>query len=188
MEDDKIIALLFDRNEQAVWELQKRFGFSCFAVAKNILPSREDCEECVNETWLRAWNAIPPRHPENLKYYLTSITRNLAFNRRRDQSRDRRGGGEIDAVLDELSESLAAPGTPEEAYFGRELGTVINEFLASLPERDRDVFLRRYYFVESPRTIAERYGMREGNVAVILTRVRKKLKKHLSKEGYFYDQ
>ena len=188
MTDEEILALYFLREEQAITETANRYGSCCYTVANRILRSPEDSEECVNETWLRAWRTIPPSYPHNLKMYLTSITRNLAFNISRYRRADRRGGGEVDAVLDELSECLAAPGTPEEELIRRDLGRVINEFLDTLPERDRDVFLRRYYFVESPREIARRYRMREGNVAVILSRVRKKLKKQLLREGYIHDQ
>lgn len=188
MRDDEILALFFARSEQAIRQVQRQFGAYCFSTANRILRSREDCEECVNETWLRAWQTIPPKKPDNLKLYLASITRNLAFSRYRCQNADRRGGGEIPAILDELSECVDASATPEENMILKEMGAVINEFLAKLPERDRDVFLRRYFFAESTREIAERYGMREGNASVILTRVRKKLRKHLIREGYVYDK
>lgn len=184
MKDDDIIKLYWDRNEQAIRETQARYGFTCFRIAQNILKSREDCEECVNETWLRAWNGIPPAKPNNLKQFLITITRNLAFNTWRRQTAERRGGGEIEAVLDELEECVSASGNPEDQLLGQELRNSINSFLENLPVRERDVFLRRYYYVESVQKIGERYGIKDGNVAVILWRVRKILRKHLEKEGY----
>lgn len=188
MTDEEILALYFLREEQAVRETAERYGSCCYTIANRILRSPEDSEECVNETWLRAWKTIPPAYPHNLKTYLTSITRNLAFNISRSRKALRRGGGELEAVLEELSECIATPGTPEEALIQRELGQVINAFLDTLPERDRDVFLRRYYYVESHREIAQRYRLRENTVAVILTRVRKKLKQQLIREGYVNDE
>lgn len=184
MKDDDIIALYWERNEQAIRETQARYGFTCFRVAQNILKSREDCEECVNETWLRAWNGIPPAKPNNLKQFLITITRNLAFNTWRRQNAERRGGGEIEAVLDELEECVSASGNPEDQLVGQELRNSINGFLKNLTVRERDVFLRRYYYVESVQDISDRYGIKTGNVAVMLWRVRKKLRKHLEKEGY----
>lgn len=188
MTDEEILSLYFRREEQAIRETSDRYSACCYTVANRILQSPEDSEECVNETWLRAWKTIPPAYPHNLKAYLTSITRNLAFNIRRSRKALRRGSGEISAVLEELSECVAADGTPEEDLIQRELGQTINAFLDTLPERDRDVFLRRYYYVESHREIAQRYRLRENTVAVILTRVRKKLKQHLIREGYIHDK
>ena len=188
MEDGEIIALFQRREEQAIREAERRFGFSCFSVAYNILQSREDTEECVNETWLRAWNSIPPACPRNLRVYLITIARNLAFTRYRRDHADRRGGGALPAVLDELAECVAAPGTPEDTVMGFALRESINRFLGTLPDRERDVFLRRYFYVEAPEQIGTRYGIRAGNVAVILTRVRKKLRKHLIREEFLDDK
>lgn len=188
MRDDEILALFRQRNEDAILECSRRYGFSCFTVAYHILKSREDTEECVNETWLRAWDAIPPGCPRNLKVYLLTIARNLAFSRYRKETALRRGGSELPEVLDELAECVAAPGSPEEAVMASELREGINRFLKHLPKRDRDVFLRRYFFVESPVEIGERYGITSGNVSVILNRVRKKLKQFLIQEELIYDK
>lgn len=185
MTEEQIITLYQQRDETAVQESQRQFGAYCYTVAKRILRRHEDCEECVNETWLRAWRTIPPQHPKSLKLFLASITRNLAYDRYRKQGAQRRGGGEIEAVLEELDQCVAAPETPEDAVLAGDLAAEINRFLGTLPERDRDVFLRRYFFTEPVRDIARRYGLREENVAVILSRTRKKLKQHLCKEGYF---
>ena len=188
MTDTQIIERLFDRDEQGLRIAEKQYGAYCRRVASQILHSREDVQECLNETWLRVWQAIPPRRPKNLKMYLASITRNLAYNMHRYASAKIRGGGQLTAALDELAECVTGSGDPEDAAIARELGQCLNRFLERLPERERDIFLRRYFFVESSRQIARRYKMREGNVAVILTRVRKKLREHLIQEGYIYDK
>lgn len=188
MKDDKIIALFFQRDEQAISEVQKHYGAGCYGIAKKFLDLPEDCEECVNETWVRAWSAIPPLRPKNLKVYLFSITRNLAFNRLRYRKAERRQGNETAAVLEELDNCIASVESPEDTVIAKELKQVLNEFLDLLPMRDRDIFLRRYFFADSIKEISQRYSLREGNVAVILNRVRKKLKQHLIKEGYIYDK
>lgn len=184
MTEEQILALYEKRDESAILESQKRFGPYCYTVARRILSSHEDCEECVNETWFRAWKVIPPARPNNLKLFLASITRNLAFDQYRRMESQRRGGGEIDAVLEELAECVAAPDSTEEAALAGDLEEAIDRFLGKLPERDRNVFLRRYFFTEPVREIARRYGLREANVSTILSRTRKKLKQHLQKEGY----
>ena len=184
MTDEQILTLFSRRDETAIREIQRQYGAYCYAVAHRILDSPEDCEECVNETWFRAWKAIPPQQPKNLKLFLAASTRNLAFDHFRRQESQRRGGGEIDAVLEELSECVAAPGSPEETVLAGDLETEINRFLAALSPRDRDVFLRRYFFTEPVGEIACRCGLRESNILVILSRTRKKLKQHLKKEGY----
>ena len=188
MNDDDIIALFYDRDEQALTEIQNRFSGKCYCVAWRILKNHEDCEECINETWLRAWRSIPPAYPRNLKMYLLTITRNLAFNTVRYRTAARRGGGEIHAVLDELSECVASGSSPESDLMTQELGEAVNRFLEQLTERERSIFLRRYFFVESLDDIAERFGIRQGNAAVILPRVRKKMKKFLSREGFIDDK
>lgn len=185
MTEEQIITLFNRRDEAAVRESERQFGAYCYAVAKRILSCHEDCEECVNETWLRAWKTIPPQRPKSLKLFLASITRNLAYDRYRKLGTQRRGGGEIEAVLEELDQCVAAPETAEDAVLAGDLEAEINRFLGTLPERDRDVFLRRYFFTEPVREIARRYGLREENVSMILSRARKKLKQHLYKEGYF---
>ena len=188
MTDEQILTLFFDRDEQALQVTEAQYGAYCRCVAGQILRRREDVQECVNETWLRAWQAIPPRRPGHLKMYLASITRNLAYNMHRYDTAKRRGGEHVDVALEELAECIPAGEGPEETWIARELGESVNRFLDTLPERDRNVFLRRYFFVESNRQIARQYGMREGNVAVILSRVRKQLREHLTKEGYIHDK
>lgn len=184
MEDAQIVKLYWQKNADAISETANKYGAYCFTVADNILHSAEDSEECVNDTWLHAWNAIPPQRPNVLRMFLAKITRNLSFNRFNARSAEKRGSGEIALVLDELSECLASEADVEAAYEATELEQCIRRFVRSLPERDRNVFVRRYFFTEPVTSIAERYGLTANNIAVILSRTRKKLKFELIKEGY----
>ena len=185
MEDSRIIELYFNRDQEAIATTEEKYGAYCFSVAERILQNAEDAEECVSDTYLRVWNSIPPKKPRFLKLFLAGITRNLAIDRYNAKNTDKRGGGEASAVLDELSECIAAKGDIAADYEGKELGESISKFIKTLPERDGNIFLRRYFFTEPIAFIAEKYGLRENNVTVILLRTRKKLKAHLIKEGYF---
>lgn len=184
MEDSQIVELYWQKNADAITETANKYGSYCFAIAENILHNPEDSEECVNDTWLHAWNAIPPQRPDVLRMFLAKITRNLSFDRFNARNAEKRGGGEIMLVLDELAECLAGGTNVEAAYEGKELEQCIQCFVRSLSERDGNVFLRRYFFTEPVAVIAERYGLTENNVMVILNRTRKKLKLELMKEGY----
>jgi RNA polymerase sigma-70 factor (ECF subfamily) len=184
MEDSHIIALFWQRNADAIKETDSKYGSYCFVIANNILHNKEDSEECVNDTWLKVWNAIPPQKPSKLQIFLAKITRNLAFNRYNARSAEKRGGGQITLVLDELAECLAAGTHVEGEYEAKELGQSIRLFVRALPERDGNVFVRRYFFTESVSEIAKRYDLTENNVLVILSRTRKKLRIHLVKEGF----
>ena len=185
MEDNQIVELYFQRNADAIKETDSKYGSYCFAIADNILHNREDSEECVNDTWLSAWNAMPPQRPNMLRMFLAKITRNLSFNRFNVRSAEKRGGGEIHLVLDELAECIANESDTENEYLAKELEQCIKLFVRGLPEREGNVFVRRYFFTESVSTIAKRYSMTDNNVMVSLSRTRKKLKAHLEKEGYF---
>ena len=184
MRDEEIIERFQVRDEVAIEALQQKYGAYCQAIAGRILYSQEDCEECVNDTWSKAWNSIPPEQPKNLKLYLAAITRNLALNSYSRQSAQKRGGTEIAAVFDELSECIVSGDTPEDTVMHKELSAAVNKFLKDLPSRERDIFLRRYFFSEGTKIIAKRYGLKESHVLVILSRTRKKLKKFLQKEDY----
>ncbi len=184
MEDSEIIKLYWQRNEDAISITANKYGAYCFMIADNILHSIEDSEECVNDTWLHAWNAIPPQKPNVLRMFLAKITRNLSFNRFNARSVEKRGGGEIPLVLDELSECLASEADVEATYEVTELEQCIRRFVRALPKRDRNVFVRRYFFTEPVASIAERYDLTVNNAMVILSRIRKKLKLELMKEGY----
>ena len=184
MNDEQILDLYFARDEQAVAETDRKYGGYCFTLANSILHSDQDAEETVSDTYLKTWNAIPPKRPAIFKMFLAKITRNLAFSRWRSQSAEKRGGGEMALVLEELSECIAAPGGVEDGVDGKELARAIRAFLSTLPEREQDIFLRRYFFVEESTVIAQKYGMKPATVLRTLSRTREKLKKHLILEGY----
>ena len=184
MEDEQIIALYFARDEQAVVQTDKKYGPYCYTLANSILNSRQDAEETVSDTYLKAWHAIPPRKPAVLKMFLAKITRNLAFSRWRSLSAQKRGGGEMALVLEELGPCVAARGSVEDSLNGQELVKAIRTFLDTLPPREQDIFLRRYFFVEESEAIARRYGMKPATVQRTLSRTREKLKNYLTREGY----
>ncbi len=184
MDDAAILALYSSRDETAIAQTDARYGAYCRKVAGAILGSSEDAEECVNDAWLRVWNTIPPEKPARLRPFLAKITRNLALDRYRARSADKRGGGELPAILEELSDCIAAPGDSESAVLAQELRRAINPFVQALPARDGNLFIRRYFFAEPVSEIAERYGVTAHNATVILARTRQKLRRHLEQEGF----
>lgn len=184
MEDTQIIALYFSRDEQAITETKAKYGGYCVSVAKNILDAPEDIEEVLNDTLLRVWNSIPPQRPENLKLYLARIARNLSFDRFRSQSREKRGGSQVVLALEELSHCIPSPTHPGTELEAKQLNAAINTFLATLPKRDRAIFLRRYFYTQSFEEISAACGISQGAVRTALSRTRKKLKHYLEKEGF----
>lgn len=182
MEDHAIVDLYWSRDPEAIRRTGEKYGGYCRTIARNILPDRRDVEECVNDTWLNAWNAMPEDRPSLLAQYLGKITRNLAFDRWRACRAGKRGGGELPLVLDELAECVSPADTLQAVEFA-ELKESVSRFLRTLPERECNVFLRRYWFTEPMADIAKRYGMREVTVRTSLFRSREKLKKYLEKEG-----
>lgn len=184
MEDSKILDLYFARDQQAVAETDRKYGAYCFTLANSILNNEQDAEEAVNDTYLKTWNAIPPHRPTVFRLFLAKITRNLSFTRWRKRSADKRGGGEMALVLEELSGCIAAPGSVEDNLNGKELAKAIRSFLDTLPPREQDIFLRRYFFVEESDAIARRYGMKPATVLRTLSRTRTKLRNYLMQEGY----
>ena len=185
MEDREIIALYWARKEQALEETDAKYGSYCRTVAWNILRSREDSEECVNDTWLRAWNAIPPQKPGILSSFLARITRNLSLDRYKAARTDKRGGGRVTVALEELEHCLPGQFSVEQAMEDAELAQLLDRFLRSLPERDRCIFLRRYWYLDPLADIACRYRMAEGTVKSALHRTRKKLRAQLEREGVY---
>ncbi len=184
MRDTDILDLYWAREERAISETQTSYGNYCYSIAWHILYDREDADECVNDTWLRAWNAIPPKRPSRLAVFLGTITRNLSLDRWKEKHTMKRGNGEIMLALDELAECVPDVRNTEAEAESAELERMLNLFLRTLPERDCNIFLRRYWYVEEYREIALRYGMKLNTVKTSLFRTRARLKAYLEKEGF----
>ena len=184
LEDEKIIKLYWDRNQTAITTSEEKYGAYCHQVAWNILRQTEDADECVNDTWLKSWEAMPPERPKVLKYFFSAITRNLSLDYYKKSHRMKRGGGQGEVALEELSECISNGQTPEDEVMAEQLGVAINQFLKAQKERERNVFIRRYYFMETANEIGEKYGLSERNVLMILSRIRKSLKTYLVAEGF----
>ena len=184
MNDREIIALYFARAEEAIYETAMRYGHYCYSIAHNILSNREDSEECVNDTYLSAWNAIPPHRPERLDTFLGKITRNLALKRWESAHAQERGSGPIALALDELSDCLPdQKNTLDGAMDEVLLSSLLNSFLSSLPVATRRVFLLRYWYLYSIKAIAKETRAGESKIKMILLRTRHELKIFLEKEG-----
>ncbi len=184
MEDREIVNLYWERNSSAIKETASKYGGYCKAIAKNILGNNEDAEECVNDTYLNTWNSIPPNRPNVLSTYLGKITRNLSFDRFRHRHADKRGGGEIELVLEELGECVSGADSVEQKVEKKELVRAINSFLDTLSQEKCSIFLCRYWYAIPVSEIATRFGMNKGNVSVTLNRIRGKLKIYLIEKGY----
>ena len=184
VDDNMIVQLYWDRNELAIPATAAKYGAYCTAIARNILASAQDAEECVNDTYLHAWNAIPPARPDILSAFLGRITRNLAFNRHKQNTADKRGGGELTAVLDELCEIASRGDDTQQALDQKELTAAIDAFLGTLSPEKRSIFLCRYWYNDSISAIAKRFHRGEGAVSMTLSRLRRKLKTYLTERGY----
>ena len=183
MRDTEILDLYFKRSEQAIVETQQAYGNYCYSIAWNILHVKEDSEECVNDTWMRAWNAIPPSRPNHLSLFLGTITRNLSFDRWKQKNALKRGNGEMEAALDELAECIPDQNRTEDIVEEKELQRQLNQFLGTLKEKERVIFLRRYWYAEEYNEIAKHCGIKLNTVKTTLFRVRGKLKAYLEQEG-----
>lgn len=184
MNDEKIIELFQKRDEQAIRECMAQYGNYCRSVASGILADPADVEETVADTWLSAWDSIPPHVPKYLRLFLGRITRNHAISAWRKNNASSRGSREIVLALEELGECVSSKDTPETAVSTKELEQNITTFLKNQPATRRKVFLRRYFYLEDIPAIAYRYGLSESNVRMMLSRTRQKLKKYLMQEGY----
>lgn len=181
MEDSEIIGLFLDRSEDAIRAAAQKYGSYCRTIAGNILENWQDVEECLNDTWLAAWDSIPPQRPRRLNVYLGRITRNLALNRRKSQTAQKRGGGQTESVLKELRECISEDDM-EQQLEEMMLRDAVDDFLRRQTPRNRTIFLRRYWAMERVEDIAMDMGLRRGQTATILYRMRRELKKHLEKE------
>ncbi len=182
MDDEKIIELYWSRSEAAISETDCKYGNYCFSIAKNILANKEDAEESVSDTYLAAWNAMPPQRPSLLATFLGKITRNLAIDRWRAQNRQKRGGGEIILALEELEDCIGAGQSVDAAMERKRFVSVFNHFLDTLPETERRIFLCRYWYLDPVAEIADRFGFSVSKVTSMLHRTRKKLHTVLEKE------
>lgn len=184
MSDEEIIELFFERSEEAIKELETKYGKICLQTSYNILGNRSDAEECVNDSYLGVWNAIPPSRPKPLLTYILKIVRNVSLNcyhRNHAQKRN----STYDLAVEELADFLASPNTVEGVVEAKELTQAIESFLETLERRNRVIFIRRYWFFDGYEQIAERVGLSEKNVSVRLTRLRKQLKDYLQERGNF---
>lgn len=183
LEDSKIIKLFFERVEQAIVELSAKYGTGCKRIARNILKNDLDAEECVNDTYLAAWNTIPPQMPNPLRTYIFRIVRNIAITKYHANTSEKRNSY-YDVALEELSDCLAALNTVEQEIAASELSKQIDLFLDTLDKENRVMFVRRYWYSDSISDIAEIFQITNHNVSVRLSRTREKLKIYLMKEGY----
>lgn len=182
MEDERIVELYFERSETAISETQKKYGKYCHCIAYNILSSDLDAEECVNDTYLRAWESIPPQRPRLLKSFLGRITRNLSLDRY-DRDHAIKRGGNTELVFEEIGECVPSAEDGRDMSDELALKESINRFLESLPKQTRIIFVRRYWYLSPIDNIARGLGLSVSNVKVILMRTRKKFKDYLEKEG-----
>lgn len=181
LDDQSIIELFFARSEQAITELDLKYGNLCHTISRNVLNSRQDAEECVNDAYLGVWNTIPPARPDPLRAYLCKIVRNLSlkcYDRKRAQKR----GSRYDVAMQELEECLPAPDTVEGVVEAKELTRVIERFLDALSKENRVIFLCRYWFSEAYADIARRTGLSEKSVSMRLVRIRQQLKGYLAEQ------
>lgn len=185
MEDQEIVELYWNRSEDAIFATSVKYGAYLRTVANHILHNEADAEECVNDTYMKAWESIPPNRPRRFLAYLGSITRNLSLNRLKQRAVQKRGGGELELLISEVEEfSLSVPGPESQAEEAAVL-KIINEYLRSQPQPKRRIFLKRYWSMMGVREIAEEYGMTESKVSSILYRMRNELKRQLEQEEIF---
>ena len=183
MDDEAILNLYRLRQAAALTETAAEYGRLCLCVADRILNSREDSEECVNDTWLHAWNAIPPEKPKLFPAWLSRVTRNLAISRLREVHAAKRGGSEVDLVLDELAECIPGGTDPQRVVEANELTEAVNRFLAGLKPLERDAFVARYFYAASLAELSARTGWTVGKTKTVLHQARLKLQTYLKEEG-----
>lgn len=184
MEDNKIIDLFFERSDNAIAELSHKYGNICMKISKNILGSSQDAEECVNDALLAVWNKIPPEKPNPLAAFLYKVTRNISINKLKYNSAERRNS-QYNVCLEELEECISDTSTVENEISSAELSKCLNEFLDSLDEENRMLFVRRYWFMDSYKDLSSLSGMKEGTVRTRIARIKKELKEFLTRKGVF---
>lgn len=185
MNDEEIINLYWTRQENAIYETDKKYGKYCNKISFNILQNKEDVKECVNDTYLKTWNSIPPQRPNILKVYLGRITRNLSLNKYEKKNAKKRDYT-VEIALEELNECISSNNNIEEEYKYNELVNILNIFLSKLSQDKRKIFLERYWYLYSIKDISSKNNMSESNIKIILLRIRNQLKDYL-KEGVLYE-
>lgn len=183
MNDEQIIDLYWSRKEEAIMETSRKYGKYCSTIAYQILHNKEDSEECVNDAYMKVWEAIPPQRPKVLSAFLGKITRNLALNRYKYYTTEKRGFGQITLALEELQECISAKCDTGKVIEDELLVDILNSFLAALTPKNRKIFMRRYWYMSSIKEIAADYKLSESDVKMTLYRTREELKKVLKKEG-----
>lgn len=184
MEDHQIVDLYWQRNERAIAETSAKYGNYLYGISNHILRNAEDAEECVNDTYQDAWQSMPPHRPSVLSTFLGKITRRISIDLWRKHIAEKRGGGTVPLVLDELEECVSGTGDVEAEVERLELQKKLNDFLRALPRTERQVFLRRYWYMDSVTELAERFACSESRIKSMLYRTRNKLRAMLEKEGY----
>ncbi|BAL00487.1 putative RNA polymerase ECF subfamily sigma factor [Oscillibacter valericigenes Sjm18-20] len=187
MEDTHIVNLYWERSENAIAETSAKYGKYCYAIAYNILANAEDAGESVNDTYLKAWNSMPPHRPAVLSAFLGKITRRVSIDKWRGRTAEKRGGGEIVLVLDELSDCVPSNHNVEQEVQTVELAKVIGDSVMSLPLMDRRVFICRYWYLDPISAISQQFDFSESKVKMMLHRTRKRLMKHLTEREIGYD-
>lgn len=183
MEDKQIVDLFYARSEAAITETDKKYGPYCYYIAYHILENDEDAKEIVNDTYWKAWNTIPPNQPITLKSYVGMISRQLSLDRYKKCHAQKRGG-QVALVFEELAQCIPDNSSGKDIGDSIALRDALNGFVWTLPDRQQNIFVRRYWYSSSISEIAQDYRMKESSVTVLLLRIRKKLKKHLEKEGF----
>jgi RNA polymerase sigma-70 factor (ECF subfamily) len=183
MKDNEIIELYWNRNESAIAATAERYGNYCYTIAFQILQSPEDAQECVNDTYWKAWQSIPPHRPAQLATYLGKITRNLSIDRRKQRNAQKRGSGQTETALQQLEGCIPAANGSEQIVDEIALAYAISQFLRQQPRIRRNIFVGRYWHLYSIADLARAYGMRESKIASLLFRMRNNLKAYLEKEG-----
>lgn len=184
MEDSRIVDLYWERSEQAIYETQRKYDHYCFSIANNILPFREDAEESVNDTYMAAWNIMPPNRPRILSTFLGKLTRRISIDRWRNLNADKRGGGTVPIALDELAECIPGGSDPMAEVEEKDLAETVGRFLDTVSHTERKVFLMRYFDLANIQDISNQFNMSSSKVKSMLHRTRSKLRIALQKEGY----
>lgn len=188
MEDEAIVTMYWARKEEAIQASAQKYGGYCYAIARNILVDEQDAGECVNDTWLGAWNAMPTHRPLKLGGFLGKITRRIALKRWQAMRAEKRGGGETALALEELESCISSSADPVETVELAELTRALEGFVRAMPETQRKVFLCRYWYLDSIAAIALQFGFSQSKVKSMLHRTRQSLREHLKKEGHIYDE